>query len=116
MRFTFFELLWPTLLFVGRVEVLLRRAFVDGVAALATVQGVAGGCLLQRVGRRGLPLFDMGLTAFALFVLHGADGLAGQQRLIRAGPLGPRLHHSRLDIFDSRLSHSLPPEGRLPPA
>src|SRR5689334_6407336 len=68
----------PALLFACRMQILLLRAFVDGIAALAAMQRVAGRGFFQSVGRRRLPLFDVSLTANAFFILGGADGLAGQ--------------------------------------
>ena len=80
------------------------------------MQRVAVRGFFQQVGRRGQPLFDVGLTADAFFIPGGADGLAGQERRVSAGFLGARLHHPRLDIRDSRWFHGLPPERTLPAA
>lgn len=79
------------------MKVLLRRAFVDSVAALTTVNRVTGRRLRRNFSRSGQPLLHVSLAILALLVFDGAYGLSGQERVIRAGLFGARLDCFRLN-------------------
>jgi len=59
------------------MQVLLRRALIDCVAALAAMNRVAGRGLGYNFRRSRDPLFNVGLTLLALFILDCAHRLAG---------------------------------------
>jgi hypothetical protein len=88
-----------------RVEIFSRRAFIDGVAALAAIYDVPGRGLLGHFGRGRVPALDVPVTALALIVLECADGLASQERLVSACFSGGRLNDSRFDIQETSFNH-----------
>jgi hypothetical protein len=73
----FFQRTFTRLSFHVWMKVLLWRTLIDREAALAAMNRVPGRGVVYDFRRSSHPLFDMGLTLLALFILDSAHRLSG---------------------------------------
>jgi len=91
------------------MKILLRRAFVDGEATLATMNRVAARRLAENVIRRCQPLLYVALAVLTLLIFDCADCLPGQKSTVLAGLLSARLDCFGLNSGNASIDHSFTP-------